>query len=123
MAVILMNVTGVTIRPTFENASGAEYESANGAEYDSQGQARSEAERVAPGYAKTTRSRPEGPKYTEAITPFQGWNVCLVFLPGATRFALAPGFHIPRRWRCHIPRRWRSGPIFCAEPSKLVIGS
>ena len=21
-------------------------------------------------------------------------------LPGATRFALAPGFHIPRLWRC-----------------------
>jgi hypothetical protein len=49
----------------------------------------------------------------QALTP-------LVFLqPGATRFALAPGFHIPRLWRCdpvfrafgaaiHIPRLWRS---------------
>jgi len=35
----------------------------------------------------------------EAITPFQGWNISIVWFPGATRFALAPGYHIPRRWR------------------------
>src|SRR3982750_2379639 len=34
-----------------------------------------------------------------SITPFQGW-VSLIRVPGATRYALAPGFHIPRlrRW-------------------------
>jgi hypothetical protein len=32
---------------------------------------------------------------------------CLILMcrPGATRFALAPGYHIPRLWRCgHVPR-------------------
>src|SRR5215213_1285835 len=34
-----------------------------------------------------------------SITPFQGW-MSLIRVPGATRCALAPGFHIPRlrRW-------------------------
>jgi len=38
-------------------------QSAKGAEYESQGQARSEAERVAPGCDKPEEIRPEGPKY------------------------------------------------------------
>src|SRR5215204_4018712 len=38
-------------------------ESANGARYESQGQARSEAERVAPGKYTNERFRPERPKY------------------------------------------------------------
>jgi len=42
--------------------------SANGAEYDSQGQARSEAERVAPGSKNTEAPRPEGPKYYSALS-------------------------------------------------------
>ena len=34
------------------------------------------------------------------LRPFRaGCVICLI--PGATRFALAPGFHIPRRWRSH----------------------
>ncbi len=28
--------------------------------------------------------------------PFQGWSILLGRLPGATRFALAPGCHITR---------------------------
>src|SRR5215217_3879525 len=39
-----------------------------------------------------------------SITPFQGW-VSLIRVPGATRCALAPGFHIPRlrRWITYRP--------------------
>jgi len=41
------------------------------------------------------------------LRPFQGWTD-FYFLPGAMcslRFALAPGFHIPRLWRSRaIPR-------------------
>jgi len=40
-------------------ARGKREASANGAGYDSQGQARSEAERVAPGKQQQTRSSPE----------------------------------------------------------------
>src|SRR5215208_6061131 len=40
-----------------------------------------------------------------SITPLQGW-ASLIRVPGATRFALAPGFHIPRLWRW-VPRLWR----------------
>src|SRR5215204_1128392 len=41
------------------------------------------------------------------ITPFQGW-VSLIRVPGATRCALAPGFHIPRlrRWITYTPDFW-----------------
>src|SRR6185503_6165772 len=45
------------------------------------------------------RLRPERPKYARVITPFQGWSKDGCRLPGATRFALVPGFHISRRWR------------------------
>jgi hypothetical protein len=31
-----------------------------------------------------------------------GLDMFLLLLPGATRFALAPGFHISRRWRSGI---------------------
>jgi len=34
-----------------------------------------------------------------SISPFQGLRAFLLWLPGATRFALAPGYHISRRWR------------------------
>src|SRR5215213_7148523 len=51
--------TGITMRSF---ASKVE-ESANGARYKSQGQARSEAERVAPGKYTNERFRPERPKY------------------------------------------------------------
>src|SRR5215203_4677373 len=47
------------------------------------------------------QSAPSGLKgrNTCSITPFQGW-VSLIRVPGATRCALAPGFHISRlrRW-------------------------
>src|SRR5215212_919083 len=74
-------------------------ESANGARYKSQGKARSEAERVAPGKYTNERFRPERPKYA-LYYALSGLDLNFDSLPGATRFALAPGFHISRRWRC-----------------------
>jgi hypothetical protein len=76
-------------------------QSAKGAKYESQGQARSEAERVAPGERK--RSDPAlKARNTGNISAFQALfdrayrnqgrraSLCSV---------LAPGFHIPRLWR------------------------
>jgi hypothetical protein len=69
---------------------------AKGAQYESQGQARSEAERVAPGERK--RSDPAlKARNTRDISAFQ--TLCP---------ALAPGFH--------ISRLWRSVSTFCAKP-------
>jgi hypothetical protein len=39
----------------------------------------------------------------------------VLVVPGATRFALAPGFHISRRWRFYHTR-WRSVSTFEAKP-------
>ena len=92
------------------SANGARYDSqrqcisANGARYDSQGQVRSEAEHVAPGARPPIKGR--GLKGRNIIPPFQGWTPFFIPLPGATRFALAPG--------CHISRRWRSSPLAIA---------
>jgi hypothetical protein len=36
-----------------------------------------------------------------------GLQVQFNFEPGATRFALAPGYHIPRLWRCRF--KWFEG--------------
>src|SRR5215203_4103129 len=73
--------------------------SAKGAGYESQGQARSASPLV-------MQSAPSGLKGRNrcSITPFQGW-VSLIRVPGATRCALAPGFHIPRlrRWITYTP--------------------
>src|SRR5829696_3824297 len=68
--------------------------SAKGAGYESQGQARSASPLV------TRSMQDQGLKGRNrcSITPFQGW-VSLIRVPGATRCALAPGFHIPRLWR------------------------
>jgi len=71
--------------------------SAEGAEYESQGQARSASPLVT---QQTTGPRPERPKYYYALSGLM--SVCWL-LPGATRFALAPGFHISRRWRSGTP--------------------
>ena len=43
------------------------------------------------------RFRPERPKYVFALS---GLDLNFDSLPGATRFALAPGFYISRHWRC-----------------------
>src|SRR5215213_9748943 len=83
--------TGITMRSF---ASKVE-ESANGARYKSQGQARSEAERVAPGKYTNERFRPERPKYARYYA-LSGLDLNFDSLPGATRFALAPGFFISR---------------------------
>jgi hypothetical protein len=40
-------------------------------------------------------------------------SAVITFYPGATRFALAPGYHIPAplALRDHIPRRWRCATV------------
>jgi hypothetical protein len=42
--------------------------------------------------------RPEGPKY-HWYYALSALDQIVCLLPGTTRFALAPGFRIPRRWR------------------------
>jgi hypothetical protein len=52
-----------------------------------------------------------GLKGRNSITPFQGCAAFFILLPGATRFALAPGYHIPRlrRWVSYFDlRHWLS---------------
>src|SRR6185295_10862529 len=74
--------------------------SAEGAQYESQGQVRSEAKHVAPGCDPRARVRPERPKYLSR--PFRATQAFFSFTQGrraSLRFALAPGFHISRRWR------------------------
>jgi hypothetical protein len=75
--------------------------SANGAKYVSQGQARSEAERVAPGERK--RSDPAlKARNTRDISAFQALFDRAYRNQGRRASlcsALAPGFHMPRLWR------------------------
>ena len=55
-----------------------------------------------PGLPTSTRAQGLKDRNTQGITPLQGWNVLLVCYQGRRaplRFALAPGCHIPRRWR------------------------
>jgi len=85
-----------------KGAPGGAKRSAKGAEYESQGQARSEAERVAPGYRNRLKRALKvrnsiaylfrSFRASGSFTFYQGRRAPL-------RFALAPGFHIPRRWR------------------------
>jgi hypothetical protein len=42
----------------------------------------------------------KGRNSRHGITLFQGYTQDFFFEPGATRFALAPGFYIPRLRRC-----------------------
>src|SRR6185436_19040591 len=63
--------------------------SANGAGYESQGQARSASPLVT---TKSTQSRPERPRYATRYYVLSGLKNLIVFLPGATRFALALAF-------------------------------
>jgi len=83
-------------------------QSANGAEYDSQGQARSASPLVRDNCKLT---RPERPKYDKVLRPFRLHGLFICY-PGATRFALAPGY-------C-ISRRWRSGPLLCKADATSV---
>src|SRR5215216_6942896 len=93
-------------------------ESANGARYKSQGQARSEAERVAPGKYTNERFRPERPKYARYYA-LSGLDLNFDSLPGATRFALAPGFYISRPWRCVATFGAKPPPV--SSLSKLTV--
>ena len=75
--------------------NGAGYGSAEGAKYDSQGQARSASPLVTNNQIYTSPERAE-------LRPYfgpSGLTFVLPFVPGATRVALAPGYHSPRRWR------------------------
>ena len=69
--------------------------SANGAEYESQGQARSEAERVAPGNRQSNVPALKGRNFLR-ISAFQASISGARGNPRATRFALALGFYISR---------------------------
>jgi hypothetical protein len=85
----------------------------NGAEYESQGQARS----ASPLESNQKIFSPEKGVITSVFRPFRPWY-CVLVVPGATRFALAPGFHIPRRWRFYHTR-WRSVSTFEAKPAEI----
>jgi hypothetical protein len=41
----------------------------------------------------------KGRNNADQLRPFRAGIVLKICYPGATRFALAPGYHIPRRWR------------------------
>ena len=72
--------------------------SANGAEYESQGQARSEAERVAPGNTQSNVRALKG-RNPLRISALQASISGARGKPRATHFALALGFYRSRRWR------------------------
>ena len=50
------------------------------------------------------RRSPERAKYRPPYFALSGLDALFILLPGATRFALAPGFHISRRWRSGLRR-------------------
>jgi hypothetical protein len=87
-------------------------QSAKGAKYERQGQARSEAERVAPGERK--RSDPAlKARHTRDISAFQALFDRAYRNQGRRASlcsALAPGFHIPRLWRS-VSTFWLSSKV------------
>ena len=89
---------------------------AKGARYESQGQARSASPLV------ITNTRDQGLKGRNKfrqLRPFRA-GIFFCFLPGATRFALAPGFHISRRWReAECPRLSYLAPLALSRQSRL----
>jgi hypothetical protein len=104
--------------------------SANGAIYESQGhvyaprarnmKARGKREARRPWLPRACRARPEGPKYFLRITPFSGLDRFGCLYQGRRaplRFALAPGFHIPRLWRCDVFRAFDAAT--CSAPLTL----
>jgi len=70
-------------------------QSAEGAEYESQGQARSASPLVKTKKVLALKRR----NSLVCMSALQASNSFCYSLPGATRFALAPGFHISRLWR------------------------
>jgi len=70
-------------------------QSANGAEYESQGQARS----ASPLEKDNQPVRALKGRNLFGYFGLSGLDIVWSVVPGATRCALAPGFHIPRRWR------------------------
>jgi len=59
------------------------------------------AKRVAPGYQDTRDRGLKGRNTYQLFRPFRA-RIRWLSLPGATRSALAPGCHIPRRWRFEL---------------------
>jgi hypothetical protein len=57
------------------------------------------ASRLPLGLFNMRRSGLKGRNICGVLRPFQG-SVHFDYVPGATRFALASGFHISRLWRC-----------------------
>jgi hypothetical protein len=77
-------------------------QSAKGAKYESQGQARSEAERVAPGERKRSDPALKARNTRDIFGPFRPYLIVHIATRGdVPRLApaLAPGFHIPCLWR------------------------
>ena len=94
------------LKPTSPSAEP----SAEGAEYESQGQARSASPLVSD---NQTIPALKGRNLAGVISAFQASNVCGPGNQGRRaplRFALAPGFHIPRRWRSELVPLYYSSP-------------
>ena len=71
-----------------------------------------------------TPKKGQGLKGRNIIPPFQGLTLFFILLPGATRYALAPGYNIPRRWRSlvhvHIRAVGAACPTFISAPLALL---
>ena len=63
-------------------------------------------------YDNSEHVRPERPKYHHTYYALSGLMRILFFSPGATRFALAPGYHIARLRRCPFAAVVSRGPLY-----------
>jgi hypothetical protein len=61
---------------------------------------RERSERVSPGNETKCTPSPEGRDIAVFISALQASIALFELDPGATRFALAPGYDISRPWRC-----------------------
>src|ERR1051325_6138188 len=52
--------------------------------------------------------------------PFRARLIFLPIAPGATRYALAPGYHIPRRWRCGRQHHAAPLALWSTAPRRAV---
>src|ERR1041385_2808521 len=77
--------------------------SAEGARYDSQGKhERSEARHPWISFSENHMSPEKGVIRWRLSRPFRPQSLFWRTYPGATRFALAPGYHISRLWRSKL---------------------
>ena len=93
------------MRPGLPQKSNGRRRSAKGAKYESQGQALSAARRVAPGLGpgkrRALKVRNMVGSYS-ALSELDGYLRVAQGRRASLRSALAPGYHISRRWRSHI---------------------